>query len=177
MLRDDFDCEMVFQHFDVGVGTYGSHQSALNFGAGVVGVVQNAKLGMSALAVQVEITVFFFIKIHAPAHQLLDLRRCISHDLLHGGAVAYPIAGYHGVFDVFFEIIDQQICYRCNAALRFGGVGFFQGGFAHDGNFSFLGTRHLQGKTHAGNAATYDQKIKFSNHLVSFLNSEKLSFN
>jgi len=43
MLGDDFDGEVVFLHLDVGTGSYGLHQSALNLGTGIVGMVQDAE--------------------------------------------------------------------------------------------------------------------------------------
>ena len=44
MLSDDLDCKVVLQHFDVGILTNGSHQSALNLGSSIVGMMQDAEL-------------------------------------------------------------------------------------------------------------------------------------
>ena len=44
VLGDDFHGEVVFLDRNVGIGTYGGHQSALYLRAGVVGVVQDAEL-------------------------------------------------------------------------------------------------------------------------------------
>ena len=41
-------------------------ESALNLEARVVGMMENAKFGVSALAVEVERTVFILVEVHAP---------------------------------------------------------------------------------------------------------------
>ena len=64
---------------------------------------------MSALAVQVEGAVFFLVEVDAPLYQFLYLAGCVAHHLLHSSAVADVVAGYHGVFDVFVEVVHGQV--------------------------------------------------------------------
>ena len=66
VLRDDFHSEMVFQQRDVRRFFHRLDESALNFEARVVGMMENAKFGVSALAVEVERTVFILVEVHAP---------------------------------------------------------------------------------------------------------------
>ena len=66
VLRDDFHGEMVFQQRDVRRFFHRLDESALNFEARVVSMMENAKFGVSALAVEVERTVFILVEVHAP---------------------------------------------------------------------------------------------------------------
>ena len=118
--------------------------------AGVVGVVEYAELGVSALAVQVEGAVVLAVEVHSPFHEALYLPGCAFHHLLHGCGVAEPVAGHHGVVYVFVEIVDGQVGDRCHAALRQGRVGLVEGGLAHEGHAAFR--CRLQCETHAGYA-------------------------
>ena len=109
VLRDYLHGEVVLLHVDVGAGAHRSHKSALYLGARVVGVVQDAELGVSALAVQVELAVLLAVEVHAPFHELGNLLRRIAHHLLYGTAVADEVARYHRVFDMLVEIVDCKI--------------------------------------------------------------------
>ena len=109
VLRDYLHGEVVLLHVDVGARTHSRHQSALYLGTRVVGVVQYAELGVSALAVQVEFAVFLAVEVHAPFHELGNLLRRIAHHLLYGTAVADEVARYHRVFDMLVEIVDCKI--------------------------------------------------------------------
>ena len=111
MLGYDFNGEEIFKHVDVGVTFEGAHETLLDFGAGVVGVVQDAELRVSALAVQVELTVFLAVEINAPLEQLVDLFGSAFHHLLHGSTVTEPVAGNHSVFYVLVEVVDFEICH------------------------------------------------------------------
>lgn len=53
VLGDNLHSEVVLLDDDVGVGTHGSHQCTLDLGTGVVGMVEDAELGVTALTVQV----------------------------------------------------------------------------------------------------------------------------
>ena len=78
----------------------------------------------------------------------------LAHDLLDSGSVAEPVAGYHGVFDMFFEVVDQRVGYRGYTTLSKIGVGLFQFGFANEGYFSFV--CYFESKTHSGDTGTDD---------------------
>lgn len=74
-----------------------------------------------------------FVEVHAPVDELLDLFGGITHHLLHGGAVADPVAGYHGVFDVLVEVVHGQIGHRGDASLCKIRVGLFHSGLTDEG--------------------------------------------
>ena len=109
VLRDYLHGEVVLLNVDVGACTHSRHQSALNLGARVVGMVQDAELGVSALAMQVELAVLLAVEVDAPLHELGNLLRRIAHHLLYGTAVADEVARYHRVFYMLVEIVDCKI--------------------------------------------------------------------
>ena len=150
---------------DIRHSTHGGYQSTLNFVAGVVGMMQNAKFRMPSLAVEVESTIGRTVKLYAPLHQAADAFGSALHHQAHGFGVVDVVAGDEGVGDVLFKIVDRQIRDGRNAALGFGGVGLVDGGFADEGDAA-VGTcgRHLQGIAQAGHARTDDQKVKLMCH-------------
>ena len=166
VLRDDLHGKVVLQHIDERVIAYRGHQSALDLCTGIIGVVKDTELRVSALAVQIILSVGVLVEVHAPLHQFLYLFGCTAYHLLHGCRIANPVAGYHRVVDMLVEIIDQQVSHRCYAALGFGGVRLVEGGLAAQGDPVLLRTCHLQRKTHTGHAAADDQIIVFVCHLV-----------
>ena len=109
VLRDYLHGEVVLLNVDVGARTHSRHQSALYLGARVVGVVQDAELGVSALAMQVELAVLLAVEVDAPLHELGNLLRRIAHHLLYGTTVADEVARYHRVFYMLVEIVDCKI--------------------------------------------------------------------
>ena len=106
VLGDDLYRKMVLQHLDIGVVTYRCHQSALDLCAGIIGMVKDTELGVASFAVQVEVTVFFLVEVNAPVDQFLDTLWGVTYYLLHGGGVTEPVSRYHGVVDMFVEIIN-----------------------------------------------------------------------
>ena len=84
MLGYDFHCEMVLKHFYIGIVPYSLDESALDFSAGVVCVMEDSEFRMTTLTVQVEVTIVGLVEIDTPVHQFLDLLRCVSNNLLHG---------------------------------------------------------------------------------------------
>ena len=153
VLRQDFDGEVVLEDFNIGVCLNGTDKAVLYFCARIIFMVQDAEFRMSAFAMEVEISIRILVEIHTPTDQFLNLLRRVPNDLLHGGAVAQPISGNHRVFDMLVEVIYNQVRDRSDAALCEIGVRLFQSGLAHEGDASFV--RHLQGKTHSGDAGTY----------------------
>ena len=164
VLGDDFDGEVILQNLDVGTTAHGSHESALDFGTRVVGVVQDAEFGVSAFAVQVELSVGVLVEVDAPLDEFLNLCRGIAHHLFHGFAVADVVARNHCVLNVLFKVIDQQVGDAGDAALRFGCVCLLECGLADDGDFPFLCPCHLEGITHAGYTRADDEEVKFTCH-------------
>ena len=73
----------------------------------IVLMVEDAEFGVAAFFVQVKLSVLLFVEVHSPFNELLDLFGSIAHHLLYGFAVAYPVTGNHGVFDVLVEVVHQ----------------------------------------------------------------------
>ena len=117
VLSDDFHSEVILLHSDIGTGAHSSHQSALNLGARIVGMVKNAELRVAAFAMQVESAIVLAVEVDSPLHQLLYLFRRFAHHLFHCSAIRDVVACNHGVLNMFLEIIDGQIRYRGYAAL------------------------------------------------------------
>ena len=148
VLCDDFHRIVVGEYADVGMPFHSFDERSLYLGSRVVLVVQDAEFRVTAFFVQVECPVFLFVEVHAPVDELLDLFGCVAHHLLHGGAVADPVAGYHGVFDVLVEVVHGQIGYRGDASLCKIRVGLFHSGLTDEGYRPLF--RHFQGEAHTG---------------------------
>ncbi len=149
MLRDNLHSKMVLLDVDIRIAAHCLHQSTLNLSSGVVGMMKNTELRVSALTVKVERAVFLFIEIHSPLHQFFDLRRSISYYLLHSLAVADIVAGNHCVLNMFLEIIYFEVCYRSNSTLCKIGIGLVERSFADKTNLSFMLTGNLQRIAHS----------------------------
>ena len=152
VLGDDFNGKMVLEDGDGGVGKHGFDEAALDFEAGVISMVQNAKLAVAALAMEVEGAVCLLVEIHAPFHQAADGGGTAFHHLLNGTRVADVVAGHKGVLDVLAVVVFLHVRNAGNASLRFGCVALFDGGFAHKGHFPLARFGHLKGVAHAGHS-------------------------
>ena len=148
MLGNDFYRIVICKYGNIGMGFYRFYQASLYFSSCIVFVVQDAELGMSSFFVEVEFSIFFFIKIHSPFYQFLDLCRCFSHYFFYSRAVTDPIAGNHRVFNVFLEIVYFQVGNRCYTSLSKIGIGFFQSCFTNQGDFTFVS--YFQCEAHSG---------------------------
>ena len=112
----------------------GLDEAGLYLCARVVLVVQDAEFRVTALAVQVEGAVLLLVEVDAPLDEFLDLSGGVAHHFLHGGAVADPVARYHGVFDVLLEVVHRQVGHRSDATLGEIRVGLFHAGLADEGH-------------------------------------------
>ena len=154
---------MVLVDVDVLMGAHGADKAFLDLEAGVVGMMEDAELGVPPFAVQVERAVGAAVEVHPPLHQLADLAGRFGDDLAHRLGVGEEVARHHSVVDMFVEIIDLQVGYGGHAPLRQGGVGLVEGCLAHQGHTRpFAGD--LEGEAHAGDAAAYYEIVIFSNH-------------
>ena len=174
VLGDDLDGKMVLQHLDLRVGTHGCHQSALDLRTGVIGMMQDTELGVSAFAVEVKRTVVFLIEVNTPLDEFLDTSRCVAYDLFYCCRVTEPVTRHHRIVDMFVEVIDQEIRYGCDTSLCFGGVGLLEGGLAAEGNLVLTGARYLKRKTHTGYTAANNQKIVFLYHVFMLCITQRL---
>ena len=111
MLCDNLHSKVVLLNVDVWASTHGSHQSTLNLGTRIVGVVQNTELRVAALTVQVELAVFLTVEVDTPFHKLFNLFGGIAHNLLNGTTVADKVAGNHSVLYMLVEIVNCKISY------------------------------------------------------------------
>ena len=66
VLGKDFHGKVVVKHVDVGVSLDGLDERHLDFMARVVGVVQDAELAVTALAVQVKVALLVLVEVDAP---------------------------------------------------------------------------------------------------------------
>ena len=122
MLGDDLHGKVVFQYRYVLVLAHSLHQASLYLKACVVGMMQYSEFRVASLSVQVKLSVFLLVEVHTPLYQVLDSGRSSLHHLLHGSWVGDIVTGYHGVLDMLVEVVHQQVCHRCYAALGFRGV-------------------------------------------------------
>ena len=166
VLSDDFHRKVIFQHFDVGVLPDGFHQPTLYLGSCVVGMMQDAELGVTAFSVKVELSVFFLVEVDAPLHEVLDALRSIAHHLFYGSGVADVVARHHGVFDVFLEVVDKKVRHRSDATLCLGCIGLFEGRLADERHLALAGICHFQGIAHACHSAAYNQEFTLLNHCL-----------
>ena len=164
VLGNDFYREEICEYGDIGMLFYGF---VLYFRACIVFVVQDAELRMSAFFMQVEFPVVFFVKVYPPFDEFIDLLRSVAHHLFHSFAVAYPVSGNHGVFNVLIEIIYRQVGDGSDSALCKISICLLQTGFTDEGHCSFM--RHLQRKTHTGNSGTDNEEIELSYHNFVYL--------
>ena len=164
VLGYDLDGEVVLEDVDIGIRLYGLDKALLNLRSGVVLMVQYTEFRVSPLAVQVKPAVGILVELDPPADQFADLSGSFPDDFLYGHAVAQPVAGYHGVFDVLVEIVYFKVSDRRHTSLRKIGVGFFKFGLTYQSHSS--GSGHFQGETHSGNTGTYHQIVIFVCHIA-----------
>ena len=88
---------------------YGSNQAVLNFGAGIIFMVQDTKLRMTSFSVKIELSFFVFIEVYTPTDQFLYLCGSFTYDFFYSGTVTDPVTGNHCIFNMFFKIVYQQI--------------------------------------------------------------------
>ena len=118
VLGDNLYGKVVLLDFYVGVVPDSLHQSALYLGTCVVGVVQDAELGVPSLAVEVEVAVLLAVEVNTPFYEFFDLFRRHSNHLTYCLRVADVIAGNHSVLNVLLKVINKEVCHRCNTTLR-----------------------------------------------------------
>ena len=109
VLGDDFHCKMILKHFNVGMVAHRSNQATLNLGTCVIGMVQDAELGVTAFTVKVKRAILLLVEVHAPSYEVFDALRTTHDHLSHCFGVTNPVTRNHGVFNVLFEVIDQQV--------------------------------------------------------------------
>ena len=74
-------------------------------------MVQDTEFGVAAFAVQVKFSLFVLVELYAPVYKCLDLLRRFANHLLYCLPVTYPVAGNHGVFDMFVKIVNREVCH------------------------------------------------------------------
>ena len=109
VLGANLHSKAILKHVDVGVLLHSLDETFLYFGPGVVLVVQNAELRVTALTVEVKLAILLLVEIHAPVDEGLNLPWGFTHHLLHRHGVAEPVAGYHSVVNVLVEVINKSV--------------------------------------------------------------------
>ena len=122
---------------------------------------------MSALTMKVELSIVLAVEVDAPLHQFLDLFGSHPHHLLYGSTVGDIVARYHGVFDMFFEIVYSQIGDTGDPALCKRGIGFVKARLANQADLALLLPRHFQRVAHARYSCADDKEIIFVNHRLN----------
>ena len=162
VLGDNVDGKVLFVDVDVGMILDLRDERALNLEAGVVEMVQDAELGVTALAVQVEVAVGALVERRAPRQQLLYLRRSLGYHLLHHLGVADEGAGYVRVADVLLVVV-RLIGDGRDAALCKRSVGDVERRFRNERHAALGG--HLERERQAGRSRPYHQKVINLSHL------------
>ena len=109
VLGDNFYSKVVFLDVDIGIVAYSLHQSALYLCTSIVLVVQYAELRVSALAMQVKLTLVCLVKVHTPVHQFTYLFWGHFYYLFYSLWIADVIASNHCIFNMFLEVIQFEI--------------------------------------------------------------------
>ena len=105
VLGDEVDGELVFLEFDIGMVGDSLQETALDFGTGVVFMVQDAEFAVPSFAVEVEASATVLVEVDAVLHKLLDTFGSFANGHLHHFAVADAVAGDEGVLDMFVETV------------------------------------------------------------------------
>ena len=109
MLSDNLHGEVMLLYLNIGIGAHSSDKSALNLCTCVISMMEDAEFRVTALTMKVESAIFLLVEIDTPLHQFLNLRWSHTHYLFNGSAVGNEVAGNHGVFDMFFEVINHKV--------------------------------------------------------------------
>lgn len=162
VLGDDLDGKVVFKDVDVGTGADSLDEALLYLISRVVGMVENAELRVTALAVEVKVAVLLLVKIHAPLDELPDLSRGLGDNLADGLGVAQIVAGNHRVLDMLVKVVDLEIGDRGDTTLCQRRVCLVERRLADERHAALVG--YLERETHPGNARADDEKIILSCH-------------
>ena len=127
-------------------------------------MMEDSEFRMSPFAVQVKLSVGIFVELDSPVDEFFYLRRGVCHYFFHGFGIAQPVAGNHGVLDVFVEIVHFEVCDRSHAALGEISVGFFKFSLAYKRHAARGG--HFQGEAHSGYAGADHQIVIFVCHIA-----------
>ena len=132
VLGENLNGKVIVEDVDILVGSNSLYERGLNLMPRVVGMVQDAELGVSALAMQVEVALLVLVKVYAPVNQGTNLLGCLRDYLLHGLGVTQPVTRHHSVVYVFLKVVYFKVGHRCYAALRQVGVGLLEGTLADE---------------------------------------------
>ena len=130
VLSDKFDCKTVLKHVDIWIFSDGPYQALLDFKTGIVGMMQDAEFRVSALAVQIKLSVGIPVKINTPLKQSPDLSGCTFYDFFNSLTITKPVTCDHSIVNVFVEIVDKKVGHRGYAALGKSGICFLKCRFA-----------------------------------------------
>ena len=170
MLGDDLYGKVIFLDGDIGIAFHGFHQPALNLGTRIVGMVEDTELGVATFTMQVEGAVLFFIEVHAPVHEFLDLLRGLAHHLLHSLAVRDIVARNHRVLYVLVEIVKLEVGNTGHASLCKRSVRLVERRLADHAHTAFFCACHFQGIAHACHTSTYHKEIILVYHNLTCFN-------
>ena len=162
VLRQQVDGEVVLQYGDVGVAAHLLDEGALDFGTREVLVVEDAVLGVSALAVEFKAAVGGLVEARAPGDEVGDELGGAANDQLDRFPVAFAGAADERVLDVLLEGVGS-VGHRADTALCVVGVAFVHFALGHEGDVPVGGG--LQREAETCRAGTDNQKVGF--HKIS----------
>ena len=137
VLGNDLHGIVVFHDADVAAPPAGFDEASLDFEAGIVGMVKDAELRVSTLAVEVVVAVIALVEVHAPFHQSAYAFGTSLYHLFYGCAVGDVVASDDGVFNMLFEAVDLEIRHTRHSALGLCRVRLVNGGFADECHLAF----------------------------------------
>ena len=165
VLGDDLDGKVILLDVDIGILAHGFHEATLDLGTSVVGMVEDAELGVSTFTMKVKRAVFLLVEVDAPLHKLLDLLGGLAHHLFDGGTVGDIVARNHCVLDVLLEVVELEIRDTGHATLGKRGVGLVERRLTDHAYLALACSGHFEGVTHAGHACSYHEEIILVNHI------------
>ena len=165
VLSDEFHRKQVVNHSDVWMLGGTLHEGALHLKTGVVLMVKDAEVAVSALLMKVEGAVGTAVEVDSVVHKILDSRRSLLHNNLNDVFLRQEVARHHSVVDVLLEGVGDVGNSR-NAALRKIGVGIRYRSLCNNEYFANL--RRFEGEGQTGNSTAYYKKICRAHNAFAF---------
>ena len=157
---------MVFHDFDARMRGDLGYECALDFVPRGVPEMENAALGVAALASEIQfmvaVAIFPLVKVDAEFHEFSNALGAFGDDLAHGVLVAEARPRIESVTDVEFKRI-LVTHHTSHSALRPGGVRICECTLRDECNTALL--RCFERERQASDAAAKDDEIKFSHEI------------
>ncbi|MNT41115.1 hypothetical protein D3C72_1774670 [compost metagenome] len=123
VLRNDIYYKIVFVDMDIRKALDLFEQCTLNFPAGNIFIMQDAKVGMPAFFTPQVFALRIFIEAGTPVDHLLYHLRTFCNDNFHHLLITQSVTGNEGILYMFVKAITVSIYYRDTALCIFS-IGF-----------------------------------------------------